>query len=166
MSLTVPHTIDAKYALQTGAAVLGTTSGVVTTETGYELDAGERVVFERLKYQNKLLVDFTATSGSDVFGLALADCSDSNRDYRIQIDVANATLSYLVGGVVLSQIPLETTMDGHYHLRVYTEQSVLVVYVNDRQALTSRIYGQSRNPWSIYSLNGTVSADEILVFTY
>lgn len=53
-----------------------------------------------------------------------------------------------------------------YHIDLYTDNSVVVVYVNDQICWTNRIYGQQKNCWGVEKLNGEISVSDIKVTKY
>ena len=59
-----------------------------------------------------------------------------------------------------------TPADNTYHIDIYTDNSVLVMYINDVLAYTNRVYGIQHNCWSINSYNGTVNVSDIKVSYY
>ena len=51
--------------------------------------------------------------------------------------------------------------NGEYNIRIYNDQSVCVLYVNDEVAFTNRIYGMPRNPWKMVCEQGTVTVSHL-----
>ena len=106
-----------------------------------------------------------------MFGFTVRDNSDNNTRYSFRLNLANQMM-YLNrdnkgGGVEeLNQVPLPRSADGVYNLRIYQEQSLIVVYVNDQIAFTNRIYNQGRNPWSVFCDSGRVSLKGVQTYSY
>ena len=53
--------------------------------------------------------------------------------------------------------------DNKYHIDIYTDNSVLVMYINDVCAYTQRIYGIQKNCWSINNYGGSVTVSDVRV---
>ncbi len=173
LSLTVPHKFEEKFATRTDLPKLSQTGSVSLSGRKYSLGANSRVQFARLKRANRLEINFKANSNTnEVFGFSVRDYSDGNNTrYSFRLNLANQKL-YLNkdvngGGVTeISQIALPRTSDGVYNLKVVHEQSIIVVYVNDKIAFTNRIYNMARNPWSIFCENGSVEVEEPKAWSY
>lgn len=172
LALTVPHSFDEKYQTPLPVRPLSAQGEYRFLDDGsYELEAGGRVLFERMKYQNKLYLNTTATTGNEVFGLSMVDNSDKTDKYSIRLDLAHQTIGLykdVTGGsrILINHTRLPLSSDGHYNLRVSSEQSVCVVYVNNQVALTCRIYGMAYNPWSIFCDSGQVQFASPEWFSY
>ena len=53
--------------------------------------------------------------------------------------------------------------DNVYNIDIYTDNSVLVMYINDVCAYTMRIYGIQKNCWSINNYGGNVTVSQVKV---
>ena len=173
LALTVPHKFKDKFASRADLPMLNQTGTVSTSGSKYTLGANGRVQFARLKRANRLELNFKANSNTtEVFGFSVRDYSDNNDTrYSFRFNLANQKL-YLNkdvnGGAVteMSQVPLPRTTDGVYKLDVYQEQSVIVIYVNDKIAFTNRIYNMARNTWSVFCESGTVEVEAPKTWSY
>jgi beta-fructofuranosidase len=56
--------------------------------------------------------------------------------------------------------------DKKYKVDIYTDNSVVVMYINDVCAYTNRIYGIQKNCWSINTYDGEVNVENIKVSQY
>lgn len=170
LATTIPHTFDAKYRTQLPASPQSI-NNASSTSSGYSMQTGGRVSFERMKYQNKINLDVTAPNGNEVFGLTLVDNSDLQDKYSIRLNLASRTLGFykdVVGSssTLINQVSLPLSADGRYNLRFSSEQSVCTIYVNNQTALTCRIYGMDYNPWSIFCDSGSVEISQLQWFSY
>ena len=57
----------------------------------------------------------------------------------------------------------ERPADNVYNVDIYTDNSVLTLYVNDVCAYTQRIYGIQKNCWSINSYGGSITVSDVKV---
>ena len=53
--------------------------------------------------------------------------------------------------------------DNTYHIDIYTDNSVVVTYINDVCAYTQRIYGIQKNCWSINNYGGSITVSDVKV---
>jgi len=60
----------------------------------------------------------------------------------------------------------ERPADNTYHFDIYTDNSVLVMYINDVCAYTQRIYGIQKNCWGISNYGGSVTVSDVSVSQY
>ena len=52
--------------------------------------------------------------------------------------------------------------DNIYHVTIYTDNSVSVMYINDVCSYTNRIYGTQKNCWSINNYGGKIDIATLL----
>ena len=53
--------------------------------------------------------------------------------------------------------------DNIYNIDIYTDNSVLTMYINDVCAYTQRIYGIQKNCWSINNYGGSITVSDVKV---
>lgn len=172
LALTVPHTFDNKFNTNISTAPLSQSQGISMSGNKYTLTQGSKLEYGRLKRADKIFLKFKAESNSnEVFGFSLRDNSNNDIRFSFRMNLADQKL-YLNkdnknGNVEeISQVSLPRSADGVYNLRIYHEQSIIVVYVNDKIAFTNRIYNISRNPWSVFCENGSVKVDKPSTYSY
>ena len=56
--------------------------------------------------------------------------------------------------------------DNVYNIDIFTDNSVVVMYINDVCSYTQRIYGIQKNCWSINSYGGTITISDLSVSQY
>ncbi len=56
--------------------------------------------------------------------------------------------------------------DNIYNIDIYTDNSVVVMYVNGTGCFTSRIYGAAMNNWSINTISGNITVSDVKVASY
>ena len=49
---------------------------------------------------------------------------------------------------------------------IYTDNSVVVMYINGEYGTTQRIYGLQKNCWSVNSYGGNVTVSDVKVSSY
>jgi len=53
--------------------------------------------------------------------------------------------------------------DNTYNIDIYTDNSVIVMYINDTVCYTQRIYGIQKNCWSINNYGGSITVSDVKV---
>ena len=53
--------------------------------------------------------------------------------------------------------------DNVYNIDIYTDNSVIVMYINDTVCYTQRIYGIQKNCWSINNYGGSITVSDVKV---
>ena len=56
--------------------------------------------------------------------------------------------------------------NNEYNIDIYTDNSVLVMYINDIVCCTQRIYGIQKNCWSINNYGGSITISDVKVTQY
>lgn len=173
LALTVPHAFDAKFSTRTASTLIAQSGTPTVTNSKYDLGAGDCLTFGRLKRADKINLTFKASDASNgVFGFVVRDNSDNDIRYSFRLNLANRKLYFnednkSTGAVAeINQASLPDVSDGIYDLRIYHEQSVIVVYVNDKVAMTSRLCNVSRNPWSVFCESGNVQVSAPKTYSY
>ncbi|MBD3587849.1 glycoside hydrolase family 32 protein [Bacteroides sp. GM023] len=178
LSLDVPAAINAKYTQAVVWEEKARTGEVSGNTSAYTLKAGASVRFGRLQDNNKIEMTVKAPGNSEaVFGVSFVDCTDRNVKYSLFIEarwnmlkLAKVVTDEETGEVTerkdITEVPFEKSADGTYRIKMYTEQSVCVFYVNDAFAFTNRVYDLPKNPWSVFCSDGEVTVSEIKLSTY
>ena len=167
LGLTVPHTFLSHFNVERTPRLKETMGTMVETDGAYAMSAGSKLSFGRLKQKNAITATFTASSNTnEIFGFTLVDNSDQDAVYTIRLNLQNQKIYFNKdsrgGGMSeITQVPLPRSPDGKYHIRMYNDQSVCTLYVNDQVAFTNRIYGMPRNPWKIICEQGSVTMENL-----
>lgn len=96
------------------------------------------------------------------FGFEFGAGGNRNRLHNLVFDIENGTLSQqrIVNGSVVStplSVALDIPADKKFEISIIIENSVCVIYVNNKIALTNRIYQMNQNPWGIFAENGNAA---------
>lgn len=168
LALTVPHAFLTNFGT-VGTLKTRETSGTVTMSGGtYTMAENSSVSFGRLKVKNAIEATVTASSNTDeVFAFSFVDNSDRDAVYTIRLNLANQKIYFNKDGSnsvqEINQVPMPRSADGVYNIRIYNDQSVCVMYVNDQVAFTNRIYGMPQNPWRMACEHGSVTVSGLTV---
>lgn len=141
----------------------------------YSLESDSHILFKRLGTCNSLSFKVTASSKNDLFSLSFARGTDSRKYYSLVFNPENGGDSRKVNfeedggkgfiGESDSYI-FPVPADNVYDITIYTDNSVLTMYVNDTLAFTCRIYGMLKNPWSVNCLSGSLKITELKTAKY
>ena len=168
LALTVPHKFLTNFGT-VGTLKTRETSGTVTLSGGtYTMAENSSVSFGRLKVKNAIEATVTASSNTDeVFAFSFVDNSDRDAVYTIRLNLAHQKIYFNKDGSnsvqEINQVPMPRSDDGVYNIRIYNDQSVCVMYVNDQVAFTNRIYGMPKNPWRMACEHGSVTVSGLTV---
>lgn len=168
LALTVPHTFLPHYNVNRVPRLKKTSGTVSQSGSTYTMEAGSSLSFGRLKQKNGINVTFTASNNTnEIFGFSFVDNSDKDAVYTLRINLQNQKIYYNKdsrSGEVseINQAALPHSDNGVYNIRIYNDQSVCVLYVNDEVAFTNRIYGMPRNPWKIICEQGSVTVQNLV----
>lgn len=175
--------IDNKFTTVSSLKVMaksenGVSENAVSENAGkYVLTGNSFVLFNRLNVANKISFTVKATDKTDKFGFSFARGTDSKKYYSIIVnpedngnkkklnfeEQGEEGMGFVAG---IDGYLFNTPADNEYHVTVYTDNSVCVVYINDNVAYTNRIYGTQKNCWSINSYEGTIEVSNIEVSYY
>lgn len=169
--------IDQKYTSVSSLKVMAKSENGVSENVGkYVLTGNSFVLFNRLNVANKISFTVKTTDKTDKFGFSLVRGTDSKKYYSIVVnpeDNGKRKLNFeeqgeegmgFVAGI--DGYLFNTPTDNEYHITVYTDNSVCVVYVNDNVAYTNRIYGTQKNCWSINCYEGSIEVSNVEVSYY
>ena len=134
---------------------------------------GAYVLYNRLGTGNHISFDVKTSNNWDKFGISLVRGTDSEKFYTMVVnpewedgrkvnfeEEGPAGKGFIEGidGYVFSR-----PADNVYHIDIYTDNSVMVMYINDVCAYTNRIYGIQKNCWSINNYGGNITVSDVQV---
>jgi len=131
-------------------------------------------LYNRLGYHNHLSLTVKADGK---FGIGLARGSDSKKWYTLVVNPedggAKRKINFeeegpdgmgFIGGI--DSYKFNKPADDIYHIHIYTDNSVVVMYINDCLAYTNRIHGVSRNCWSVNNYGNTIQVSDLQLTQY
>ena len=157
--------------------LIGDEGNINVTDGIYAMKAYSSAWFNTLGYHNHISLTVTTSGDADRFGVSFVrgerDAEGSEKYYSIMVcpDGANNYIrleeeqgkwELKGGGSYIFPIPADHT----YNINIYTDNSVLVMYINDVVAYTQRLYGIQRNGWSVNCYEGQMTVKEIQVMQY
>jgi len=172
----------AKYNQQAAVNVMasnGYNNGTLSGDDAY-------VLYNRLGTCNHLSFTVTTSNNWDKFGVSFVRGTDpeyyytmvvnpenentrkvnfEQEGYRIKInDDGEEEKVYGKGFIAAADgYNFARPADNVYNIDIYTDNSVLVMYINDVCAYTQRIYGIQKNCWSINNYGGSVTVSDVRV---
>ena len=132
------------------------------------------VLFPRLGSCNHLSFTVETSNNWDKFGISLVRGSDSEKYYTMVVNPEDENRRKVnfeqegpsgkgfvegIDGYVFGR-----PADNIYKIDIYTDNSVLVMYINDNVCYTNRIYGIRNNCWSINNYGGSVTVSDVKVY--
>lgn len=172
LSLTAVPSLAGKYNKEQTVSVMasnGYTNGTLKGDDAY-------VLYTRLGMCNHISFTVKTSNNWDKFGVSLVRGTDSKKYYTMVFNPENENWRKInfeqegkEGKGFISGIDsygFDRPSDNVYHVDIYTDNSVMVMYVNDHVCYTQRIYGIQRNCWSVNNYGGSVTVSDVKVSTY
>ena len=144
---------------------------VSVSTTATSIAAGGSIELPALSDKTHLSFTVTASSAQTKFGISVAKESWSGRYYSLIVNPEANNMAKVnfeqEGPDAMGFIPY---IDGYffsqpagrvYHIDIYIDRSVLVLYINGQVSYTNRIYGMSGKSWSIKCYDGSIQITAI-----
>ena len=161
--------IAAKYTQSVAVNVMasnGYSNGTLSGDDAY-------VLYNRLGTCNHISFKVTTSNNRDKFGVSFVRGTDSKKYYTLVVNPENENTRKVnfeqegeegKGFIAAADgYNFARPSDNVYHVDIYTDNSVLVMYINDVCAYTQRIYGIQKNCWSINNYGGNVTVSQVKV---
>ncbi|EGN56065.1 Glycosyl hydrolase family 32 domain protein [Hallella multisaccharivorax DSM 17128] len=170
--------ISAKYDKPQDLKAMEQSEGATVNGSTVSLSGNSHVLFNRLGNHNKISFTVKTAGNTDKFGFSLvrAGGDEDGKHYSIVINPENDQTRKInfeeqgkdgIGFVRgIDGYNFARPADNTYHVTVYTDNSVCVVYINDVACYTNRIYGIQKNCWSLDCYDGQVTVSEVKVMQY
>ena len=164
--------MDSKYGQVATINVMasnGYNGGTLSGDDAY-------VLYNRLGSHNHISLTVKTSNNWDKFGLSFVRGSDSQKYYTIVVNPENenwrkvnfeeegAEGKGFIAGI--DGYRFARPADNTYNIDIYTDNSVLVMYINDNVAYTQRIYGIQKNCWSINNYGGSITVSDVKLSQY
>lgn len=134
------------------------------------------VMYNRLGSHNHISMTVTTSNNWDKFGISVVRGSNATKYYTMVVNPENENTRKVnfeqegtEGAGFIEGIDgynFARPADNVYNVDIYTDNSVLVMYINDVCAYTQRIYGIQKNCWSVNNYGGTVKVGNVKVSQY
>ena len=163
----------AKYDKQQTVSVMASEGANFSGNGGTLSGDGAYVLFNRLGTANHISFTVKTSNNWDRFGVSLVRGTDSDRYYtmvvnpegeftrKVNFEQEGAAGKGFVEGI--DGYNFARPDDNVYHVNIYTDNSVMVMYINDVCAYTNRIYGIQKNCWSINNYGGSITVSDVTV---
>ncbi|MGM9825993.1 MAG: glycoside hydrolase domain-containing protein [Paludibacteraceae bacterium] len=180
LSLGEVDAIRQKYDQERNTVVMRRQGEVSESDGVYTLQEGSNLLFNRLGYHNHIRLTVKTAGTTDKFAVSLcrgtsAVCeADSGVYYSLVLNPESETRRKInfeqegedgMGFIAnIDGYTFPIPADNTYHIDIYTDNSVLVMYVNDNVCYTNRVYGIARNCWSINCYSGSLTVSDIVSY--
>ena len=144
---------------------------VSVSTTAASIAAGGSIELPALSDKTHLSFTVTASSAQTKFGVSVAKESWSGRYYSLIVNPEANNMAKVnfeqEGPDAMGFIPyidgyfFSQPADRVYHIDIYIDRSVLVLYINGQVSYTNRIYGMSGKSWSIKCYDGSIQITAI-----
>ena len=161
--------LAAKYSTAVNATAMqsnGYNSGTLSGDNAY-------VLYNRLGTANHISFTVKTSNNWDKFGISFVRGTDSEKYYTMVVnpeDENHRKVNFEQEGPAgkgfiegIDGYWFERPADNVYNIDIYTDNSVLTMYINDVCAYTQRIYGIQKNCWSINNYGGSITVSDVKV---
>lgn len=170
--LTAVPAIDVKFAgKEVEAKIMGGDSECFR-DGKYSLQESSYALFGRLGTCNRISFKAKTADVSDRFSISFSRGTDSEQWYSLVFNPESESQLKInfeedggigfIGDADSYLFPVAET----YDISIYTDNSILTMYVNDSLAYTCRIYGMAKNPWSLNCLAGSLEITDLKIAKY
>ena len=131
------------------------------------------VMYNRLGTCNHISFTVKTSNNWDKFGIFFVRGTDSKKYYTMVVnpeDENHRKVNFEQEGEEgkgfidgIDGYWFERPADNTYNIDIYTDNSVLVMYINDNVCYTQRIYGIQKNCWGINNYGGSVTISDVEV---
>ena len=130
------------------------------------------VIFEPIslpRFKINATVSYTASSKD--FGFMIGACDATNDFYslrfipsqnRFSLDKKSRAL-ITSSTIAATDVPLTLSPNTNYSVQIVIENSMLVVYINDEVALSTRVYKASNTNWGVFADNSNATFSNITI---
>ena len=152
-------------------------NGATISGTGGTLSGNDAyILYNRLGAHNHISLTVKTSNNWDKFGISLVRGIDSEKYYtmvvnpewedgrKVNFEQEGSAGKGFVEGI--DGYNFQRPADNVYHIDIYTDNSVMVMYINDVCAYTNRIYGIQKNCWSINNYGGSITFSDVKVQQY
>ena len=135
------------------------------------------VLYNRLGYHNHISFTLTTAGEGDKWGVSFVRGTDAAKYYsmvvnpewengrrKVNFEQEGEEGKGFIAGADGYIFP--SPADNTYKVDIYTDNSVVVMYINGEYGTTQRIYGLPKNCWSINSYGGNVTISDVKVSQY
>jgi beta-fructofuranosidase len=180
LALAIPHTLKGTMETNNHIPVQNSQWGNVTALGGglsYQLSSPAALDVTNIIYapidlaRYKISATVSYSSCNKDFGFMIGACDGYENFYslrfipsqnRFSLDKTNRS-SLTTTTVAYNDVPISLQPNTSYDVQVVIENSMLVAYINNEVALSSRVYKASNTNWGIFADNSTASFVNIKV---
>ncbi|MEQ9302911.1 MAG: GH32 C-terminal domain-containing protein, partial [Marinoscillum sp.] len=183
LAVTIPHTLESQMETSSYTVTKNSQWGNVTnTQSGthsYRLVSPAsydmaNVIFDPVmseRYQISATVNFTSSNRD--FGFMIGACDGWNDLFSLRFVPGENRFSFDKtkrpdidsSTVADNDVPINLQTGVDYSVRILLENSMVVVYINDEVALSSRIYRAPGTNWGVFADHSDVTFSNIEVTT-
>lgn len=167
---TIPSSIDNKFSNEIMYKIIKKSGLVLASGRDYTISNGGKVIFNRNPSSIKIEMKIDASKAEKSFGIAFGAYEDQNETYNLTFDTSGNN-KYKIPAIFmyhqnkeLNFTPLVVPVNKQFDIKIIIERQVCVMYVNNNIAFTNHISNMEKNPWMVFSDDGTVKFSEIKIF--
>lgn len=136
-------------------------------------DSRSYVQYNRLRSPMRITCTVDRLTDSSIFGFTFGASSDEQKAQHLRFllepennDKADLAHDSDEFGQLNWRSLYDLRHERSYEITICIEHSIAVMYINNRLAFTSRIYGMENNPWQIFCERGKIAVRDLKIATY
>ena len=165
--------IASKYGRERGVTVMASNNAILNGTGGQLTGDDSYVLYNRLGFHNHISFTVKTAGNTDKFGVSLVRYTgaekyyslifnpEGDNDRKVNFEQEGPDGAGFIEGIDGYNFPRPA--DNVYHIDIYTDNSVMVMYINGDWAYTNRVYGIQNNCWSINNYGGSVTISDVKV---
>lgn len=174
LQVEVPETVSAKFSKPVEIEQIDTKGYAIFENAKYTLQQSGQVRFARMESPAKISVKLNRRSDEFIAGFTFGAANEAESLNKLIIIMEPSSskfdLVYDEQGsenIQMNFVSLWALQDAQvFDVEILIEKSVVVIYINDMFAMSSRIYQTDGNPWAIFCDKGTAEFENLSLFTY
>ena len=137
--------------------------------TTLNLSAGQHQLFAPLPQQTHLSFTIVTNGAEDKFGISVARDNNTGIFYSLIVNPEENNMRKVnfeqEGGIgfipYIDSYFFAQPADRTYHVDIFIDNSILVLYINDAVCYTNRVYRMQNHGWSINCYSGSIQVSDI-----
>ena len=181
LAVTIPDALKTNLEAQSHTLIKNSERGNVTNtvagQHSYNISSAASfdvasVIFEPINLDKyKINAQVSYTSASKDFGFMIGACDATDQFYslrfvpsqnRFSLDKINKS-QITASTVAATDVPLTLGPGVVYDVQIIIENSMLVVYINNEAALSTRVYKATNTSWGVFADNSSATFNNIRV---
>ena len=180
LAVAIPHTLKSYLETQNHPISVNSQWGNVTNTIqgtkSYNLVSSAdfdvaNVIFEPVNlHRFKISATVSYASSAKDFGFMIGACDGYNDFYSLRFvpsqnrfALEKVSRSAITTSTAVTDVPFNLSPNNSYNIQIVIENSMLIVYLNNEVALSTRVYKATNTSWGVFADNSNATFNNITV---